>query len=795
MHKLFQKSKLGIMMTLVASSALAQTNEEQALYEALEEVIVTAQFLEQNVQDTPIAVTAISGDTLDARGQSSTADIGAQAPNVTLNPGGAFAGPSLVAFIRGVGQTDFNPALEPGVGLYVDDVYYSTLTGSVLELLDLERVEVLRGPQGTLSGKNSIGGAIKLFSKRPDEENDGFIEASIGSYNAQKIRAASNFTLIEDELFARLSGVSNSRDGYIDRLSFGCVNPESGYSNDRILDDCKVGEDGDIDYSALRLALRWLPSDDLEVNFSIDQTDDNSKTTPNTLIGFGPTVAPVFAETGEVWPTLVPLFAIGNPSVVDPNIFISDDPYTSYATYGNPLTDFQQPLNRSLDATGANLSINWQLGEDLELQSITGYREYTSSFAGDYDASPVPVVNIYQTNEHEQISQELRLNGRTGDWLNWTVGAFYFDSDSTLTGRIGLGYVAFDFLHGPDPVETSNQAIFANGIIDITDALQLSVGLRYSEDEKIYTFARRNADLSAIETCVGPPGTPGNPPNCLISTLDGTIAPPFNDERVDYRTSLTYHINDNTNVYGSVSTGYKGGGVNPRPFYDAQVVTFDPEEMTTYEVGVKSEFFNNSLRVNAAYFMNDYTDIQLTLNDCTELFGPIFGAPCLANTNAGDAEVTGFEVEFDWAPINGLLIDGSYSDLDFEFTRLLPETGLPLSSQPAFTPETTWSLGAQYDIQIGDGIIRPRIDANYQDDVHGEANNTEGNLIESYTLINASIRWISPDETWSVALEGRNLSDEFYYLSTLDSTPSGGGTINASPGLPRTYMLTTRFNF
>ncbi len=207
------------------------------------------------------------------------------------------------------------------------------------------------------------------------------------------------------------------------------------------IDDCQVGADGDIDYSALRLAFRWLASDDVEVNFAIDNTGDNSKTTPNTLLGFGPTIAPVFAENGAVWPTLVPLEFLGNPSVIDPAIFISDDPYRSYATYADPRIGYQQPLDRTLNATGSNLNISWFINDDLELQAITGYRKYDSAFAGDDDASPVPVMTMYQANEHKQLSQEIRLNGNTGDDLTWTVGGFYFDSESQVTGRINLGYV------------------------------------------------------------------------------------------------------------------------------------------------------------------------------------------------------------------------------------------------------------------------------------------------------------------------------------------------------------------
>lgn len=763
---------------------------EQDKEAVLGTVVVTAQFTEQNLQDTPIAITGFSGDMLESRGMGNVLDISAQSPNVTLAPGGAFSGPSLVAFIRGVGQTDFNPALEPGVGMYVDDVYYATLTGSVLDLLDLNRVEILRGPQGTLAGKNSIGGSIKLFSERPSDDPNGYVEVAYGDYDALKLRAASNFTLVEDKLWARVSGVSNSRSGYVDTYSYGCLFPGSGFPNQRLDAGCKTGADGDIDYSAARAALRWLASDTVEVNASVDFTDDNSGATANTLLGFGPTVAPVIVNGQLQWPTVaaVPF------TPLDPSQFLATDPYVSYADYTDPRTGLVIPRDRIMQSTGASLAVDWALSDTLQLQSITGYRQYESSFAGDYDASPVPVAILYQTNTHEQYSQEVRLNGEVGDFAEWTVGGFYFKADTDLTGRIDLGYVGFDFIHGPDPVETTNWALFGNGIFHLTDQLVMSAGVRFSEDEKDYTFRRRNRDLGPIQPCLGPPGTPGNPPNCLISSLDGTNSV-FSDDRLDYRASLSYSFTDDTMAYASYSTGYKGGGVNPRPFFNVQAEAFQPEDLVAYEIGAKTELFNNTLRLNGAVFFNEYTDVQLTLNDCTAIFGPVFGRPCLANRNAGDADVKGAEIEFQWAPIDGLSIDGSASMLDFEFTRLDPATGLSINGVPAFTPESSWSLGAQYDIQLPYGTVRPRVDVSYQDDVYGEANNTARNLIEAYTLVNGSIRWISPDEDWVLAVEGRNLTDELYYLSKIDSTPGLGGVVYGTPAMPRTFMVSVRRNF
>jgi iron complex outermembrane receptor protein len=242
-----------------AFPALAQTESAGEEDTGGNEIVVTAQFREQNLQDTPIAITAVDAETLEARGQTTVTDLADYAPNVALEPASGIQGNSIAAFIRGVGQSDASFALEPGVGIYIDDIYYGTTFGAVMDLTDLERVEVLRGPQGTLAGKNSVGGAIKLYTKEPDGAGDGFVEATYGSFDRLDLRASAGFALT-DELFARVSGVSKTSDGYMKRLDYGCVHPDSGIpmtgAGD---DDCELGTEGGRDLQAVRLALRYAP--------------------------------------------------------------------------------------------------------------------------------------------------------------------------------------------------------------------------------------------------------------------------------------------------------------------------------------------------------------------------------------------------------------------------------------------------------------------------------------------------------------------------------------------------------
>ena len=221
-----RQRKLGgsslLILRALAVTAIFSSTAVWAQGGQLEEVIVTAEFRATNVQDTPLAITAINSEMMEARSQTNLYQIAAQAPDVTLTPAGAARGPSMIAYIRGIGQNDFNYALEPGVGIYIDDVYYPTLTGSLVDLLDLDRVEVLRGPQGTLAGKNSIGGAIKLYSKQAEGGNTGNLSVTYGSYNRVDMRGSADFTVLPDTLFARIAGVSKHRDGYVTIYDFGC---------------------------------------------------------------------------------------------------------------------------------------------------------------------------------------------------------------------------------------------------------------------------------------------------------------------------------------------------------------------------------------------------------------------------------------------------------------------------------------------------------------------------------------------------------------------------------------------
>jgi iron complex outermembrane recepter protein len=791
-----------VCLAAATSAVAAETSTDE-----LQEIIVTAQFRSENLQTTPIAITAVTAEMLESRSQTNVAQIANQAPNVTLKPAGTSNGPSLIGFIRGIGQTDFNFAKEPGVGLYVDGVYYSTLTGSALDLLDLERLEILRGPQGTLAGKNSIGGAIKMFSKKPEGKDDGYVELTYGEYDRTELRGAADLGL-SDNVFLRLSGVSKHQDGYVDRIDYGCSHPGSGVPTYRTGPTCKLGTEGGIDYNAARAALRWLPTDNVDITLTADITNDTSEAPANVISSIAP-VGPLnsgFDATGKA------VSGLGIPVAIPyDSRFLPSSKYMNYSTYLDPRVSSTSatfdggtkwggvaiPAISTLDARGFSANIEWKISDTLALTSITAYRRYESYFGDDADGSPVAVQVLLQHLKHNQKSQELRLNGTAGP-VDWTVGGFYFKQESSEDARVDLAYPGIDFIHGPDQTPATTKAAFAHANWHITEKADFSLGMRYSDEEKEYIFARHSPDGTVPAACTipGPGFLNGQPWNCSLYGDDGQSAT-AKDSRQDYRAALNYAWTDTFMTYASYSTGYKGGGINPRPFYPQQILAFKPETLDAFELGAKSELFDRKVRLNASIFSNKYKDIQLTLSDCTALCGAAYSSPSAVIANAGDADVKGAELEIEARPVAGLQLDAAFSMLKFDYTHIDPATGLtPCNGGMAcdlitpYTPKSKWSAGIQYEFPLASGAsITPRLDASYQSTVFTTPENFDSSRIGSYSLLNARVTWRAPSNSWQTSLEATNLTNEYYFLTIFDQTHTGGGAAAAQPGMPRQISL------
>jgi iron complex outermembrane receptor protein len=775
---------------LVGASLLVATAVSQALAQSatdnnvLQEVVVTAQFRQQNLQQTPIAITAVNAAMLEARNQTDITQVAAQAPNVTLTQNGAAFGSSMVAFIRGVGQTDFNLALEPGVGIYVDDVYYATLTGSVLDLLDIERVEVLRGPQGTLAGKNSIGGSVKLFSKQPKGDGSGYFELTGGSYNRIDARGAADLAL-SDNLFLRASFASKHRDGYVTVLDYGCVYPKSNVAQRNVGNGCATGEEGGQAFNAGRVALRWQASDNVEFNFTGDATNDQSPVQANTLLKLGGGANLGYltyikgkdgtnVTFGSLAPTLIP-----------------SNPFNSYASYTvaagsvifgpDPYSPVTVPAINHFTSWGTSADVKWTINDNTTVTAISSYRDYSNQFAENTDASPIGVQVLLQKNFHHQFTAEARLNSKIAA-LDYTVGAFYLSQDGGLNARVGLPWVGFDFIHGPDATPAKTKAVFGNASWHLTDAVTVDGGLRYSDEKKDYVYLRHNSDNTDVVA---------NGYNALVAGLNGSEAH-FAGTRTDYRLALNYQFSPDMMVYAQTATGYKGGGVNPRPFVPAQTLPFKPETLTGYEAGFKSNLFDRTVRFNVAAFYNNYNDIQLTLSSCLGKPGP-----CALPSNVGSAHVKGLEMEFEAHPFGNLEIDGSASVMSFEYTTIKDATtSVTIGMITPYTPKRKASFGVQYEIPfMSGGTLTPRLDVAYQSEYFTNAiNDPKYNQIDARTTANARVTWKDKENVWSAALAINNLTDKLYYTTLFDNHLSVG-YVSGQPAMPRNFALTLKRNF
>ncbi len=839
-------SGASVLALLAATPAMAQGTtapQAPAADTGPADIVVTAQFRSTKLQDTPIAITAVNAETLAARGQTDISQIAAQAPNVTLRPQPQNGGSGLIAFIRGVGQTDFNYAVDPGVGVYIDDVYIPTLSSSLLDLMDLDRVEILRGPQGTLAGKNSIGGAIKLFSAKPDGSGRGSIEGTYGSYNRLDFRGTADIKLGEN-LFARVSGVAKSHDGYVKLLDYGVSHPNSNVpANNARGGNVVVGTQGGQSYVAGRLALRWTPTDNLEINVAADYTSDHSEPAPTVVIAaglpgptasnprpFDPTVSnPATNANGGAWLVgrngapvpvncaFVPAGPYGCDTLAS-SVYGGDRRFISYANFVDGMTPTTQApfkpytalQNQNFVGWGVQGNVKLTLSDSLNVVWISSYRKYQSNFGQDQDATPVPVAQLDNQLNHHAWSQEIRFNGKLGgDLIDYTVGGFYFDQKGVYTARVDLNYAGIDFIHGPDQTPSTSKALFFNGTIHPTDAWSISGGIRQSWDQKDYTYFRSNPDRSVPgplpcafflgAPTAGPTGI-GNAPNCLLLGLYNVVGQ-FKGKRTDWRIETDYRFSPEFFVYGSIATGYKGGGVNPRPFFGPsnpscsptptpncnQVQSFRPETLTTFELGFKSDLFDRKLRLNGAFFLNKYKDIQLQLTRCP-------AAPCLLPANAGSADVKGAEFEVRVNPVSGLTLDGSFSYLDFKYTSILASTGIPITNVTAYTPKVTYSVGAQYDWSMLGGNMSARFDGAYQSEIFTDANNSPWSRVDARFLANARLSYATADKDWQISLEIQNLFNKYYFITVADAT-GGLGIETGVPGMPRTWAVTVKRKF
>jgi iron complex outermembrane receptor protein len=734
---------------------------------ALEEIVVTARHTGERVQDTPVAITAMSGEQLSNQGVSGIGDLSKSVPSVSLNPSFGGYGKSVIAFVRGVGQGDFLPAFEPGVGFYVDDVYQGTMFGSQVDLGDIDRVEVLRGPQGTLFGKSNEGGAVRIFTPQPKGTNTGYFAAGYGSYNHELAKGAYDTALVADKLFLRVAGGVNHIDGYVDRIDYACAHPTTAGSIQptTVGNNCKVGVMGGDTARVMRVDLRWLATPQLEMTLSADLDDDTGEPAAEKLLAVNPAAA---GAAGNA--------ATSGYGIPWDSRFITNG-LSNYVSYADQKTGISFPAVNNVTSWGFSHKLQWESPLGVQVKNILAFRKYTGEFIEGWGNSPIQVNDNYFRPEHNQLSDELQIIGKAfGGKLDWVGGAYYYDAHTELNDFIYLPEFGFAF-YGKDPVQDSDKSVFLHGVYHATDALNLEVGVRRTSEEKSYTF---NRNLTSIFGAV--------PPGATIPGFEGNPTSKATTDRNDYRLSAQYKFAPDLMGYVQWATGFKGGGINPRPSGISDVHSFAAEDLSSYEVGLKSEWLDHRLRLNVDGYVSDYTNLQLSI--------PVFsnGAAGSTVSNAGKVQIKGAEIEVQAIPVPGMLINAAYDYLSYDILDLGAAAGVP--GGPAkgdlapYVPQQKFNIGAQQEFVLGrGGKLTPRLDWVWQSTTYGDAANTSFTKQDPYGVLDFHLIYATADGKWKANFEVKNLNDQKYYINIF-SQYSTSGMVVGQPARPRSVMLT-----
>ena len=723
---------VGVSVGLLASAVQANV---------LEEVVVTAQKREQSLQDVGIAVTAMTGDQIEALGFTNAQQVTAMAPGVsTVQPNGEA---NYSIGIRGVTNSDFTTNVESPVALYVDEVYISQMSGSGFALFDMERVEILRGPQGTLFGRNATGGLAHFITRKPTQENEGYAKVTIGDYDQYKFEGAVSGGLT-DNLSARLSLQTHDNDGYVDnRLTGETLNNANDITG--------------------RLQLMYTPSDDLEVLLKIERSDQDIRT------GFFENVSSV--QTGVL-----------TPNSPNPVLGYTDNDGDVFAG------DYDDPGFNDLETENYALSVNWAVNDSMNLTSITAFNTVERIYIEDSDASPVPLFNFFLTTDAEQFSQELRLDGET-EKFKWVAGLYYLDLDiNDSNGAITDPFIggggttvagSEGGLNNPYTSELESKSIFGQIEYPLSDKLRLTAGIRFISDDKDFQYR-----VDAVEF-LNPASVPGfnAPSNLALQANIGSYVSSRSDDEVAGRLQLDWDMNDTTLVYASWNRGVKGGGYNapifpPGAFAD-DPLSYDPEQLDAFEVGFKTDIGDIG-RLNAAAYYYDYEDYQIF---------NIVGLDTIT-INSPDTEAKGFEVELQLTPGEAwdIILGASYNDTD---TTLADGSTV---NQPIQSPEYDLNAMVRYSFPAFGGDIALQADATYRDDVIFALTETPNVSQDGYTVANVSASYTR--DNWQFSAFVQNVGDEEYQVQAFDlSGLDVFGLTEQYYGRPRWWGVSARYQW
>jgi iron complex outermembrane receptor protein len=750
---------LGVILISPINSLIAQETSSVDSY-GLEEIIVTAQKRDDSIQTVPIAITAISGDILDKRAVVNLESLQGLVPGAQI---GQFANtPHGAVFnIRGMGAIEPDPYAGSAVMVTIDGVpQYFNMT-SLVDLFDVERVEVLRGPQGTLFGANSTGGVVNIVTKAPSGEYNGKVQVTAGDWNRFDVKAAADLP-INEKLSLRLSGFHHGRDGFITNVYDG-------------------SDMGSIDVNSIRATLKYDAGNGFQATWRNEILRSKNGA---PYIGMG-------AYPGEAE-------YVAPGTIAGPNAGVQ---YSGYCMpVGTPCkapdeyysANSSEPDMSDMNIDASTLKMVWDDTSLGTITSITSFKQFDLHEYTDQDGTVEFLASTDRRTDGDQITQEIRVNTQVSDNIDIVYG-LYFSEDSyyhTQNFRAQFASPGFSQVTAQDQERTS-QAIFAHSFIDLSDKLRLQVGGRYSKEEtEMKVDVTHFISLDGIGRYFG---------DDRLSDFGIDFGTQAKDDWTDWsaKVGLDYQVSDNTLAYGHISRGYKSGGFVGRITIPEDIGPYDPEIVETIELGMKSDLLDNKLRLNINVFKNDYQDLQLALIYFTKnsLGFDVNGNSIL---NAADATTQGIEVEFFAAPSADLRINGAVTFLeaeydDFPYTNADGSVTNLAGYRLQNSPEITANFGFDYSWRTGNGEMTLSAIYKYNDEKFNTSLlNTPRSTIQETDLIDANIMWTPDSDDWSVNFWVKNLADE-RYVSSVFEAPGVLAIVNFLP--PREYGISFDFNW
>jgi iron complex outermembrane recepter protein len=771
--------------------------------ETLEEVVVTAQKRSENIQNVPITIAAFADGDLKREGIHDVQGLSRLTPNVNIDSTSPFSGTStmLSASIRGIGQDDFAFNLDPGVGVYVDGVYYARTVGANQDLMDVDHVEILKGPQGTLFGRNTIGGAISIVTHTPGDEYTAQAQVSTGSYQRHDVAVMADIPL-SPTLLSSVTFSSQQREGYEKRVPYPSSTPYVSDSDSTFHNSGTEAFDtqGGQNQQTVRAKILWKASDTFTATATADWTHTNESSPATTVL------ATYDAAQGGVFDTFYNLciqgvqfvptaqLLCGPRGVIGTSLWNANASTTSQrllynnstAMTGNIDTTYNTGPNfDEIDSYGTALTLDWTLNDALALRSITGWRELQWKAGSDLSGSPIQIIDLTFAEGQRQLSQEVQLLGDVLDSkLHYVAGLYYFNESGFIHDFVNFGDGLLQ-IDGPNSLWTDSYAGFLHADYRLTDTLGLTLGGRYSEDRKSFIGAQQelNDFFYKIAGCYPPNASAaliGAPASLTCLQALGFTNPnnpeqvyPYGLNHQDFNVftpaaGLQYHLSDDAMGYFSYSKGFKTGGwttrlTSPLPA-GSPAPTFGPETDQSYELGLKSEWLNHTLLANAAVFFSHYENIQLTYQVSTS---PV-------TENAGDADIKGLELQLQSLIGSHFAINANMGFMDAYYTSILPGARASTGAELPKTPKWKTSIGPEWHTAVGDGkTLRIGADYTFTSEMYNDVENTPIIERRATNIVDARVSLASADDKITLTLGGTNLTDD-RYLTT--------GNVNVAAG-------------